>query len=528
MRKRIIGLYLLISVCFLALMCKIIEINTRMYSEASQRQQTKTIEIGSSRGKIYDRNLKLMTDRENRIVAAVTPLPQITEIKPLMSAVENLKEKAEEGKPFICEVGEEINTELARTFLIPVRYSDNTACHLVGYLDSTMQNGLSGIEKSYNSFLKKSGGTLSVSFGVDAKGRVLAGLDKKINDNNFSSKAGVVLTIDRDIQLIAEAALAESKIESGCAIVMHIDTGEILALASAPTYDRNNVAGFLSADNSPLVNKALQSYTVGSVFKPIVAACALENKLSEQTEYECTGEIKIADTVFRCYDGKAHGKETMKQALENSCNTYFINLIEKMDTDYLLAVCRSLGFESETEIAQSLSGAKGLLPTNEELKIRGERANFAFGQGRLLATPLQMLCAYHALASGNFIKPTVIRGFANKDGLVKTEMSTEPRKIFSDSTVLKMRELLSSVTENGNAQNAKSTVLSLAGKTGTAQSGIFKDGKEICRTWFGGFFPANNPHYIVIVQSENGESGNSDCAPVFRRICEGMVGGQLR
>lgn len=526
MRKRIVILYLSVTVCFLALMLQITQINTRLYSEASQKQQTKTIEIGSSRGKIYDRNLELMTDRENRLVAAVTPLPAVMQIKALTNSDENLKEKVESAKPFTLEVSEEIENELVRTFAVPIRYSGSTACHLIGYLDGANTNGLSGLERSYNSFLKENGGSLSVSFSVDAKGRVLAGLDKTINDNNFSSKAGLVLTLDRNIQLITEAALQKKKIESGCAVVMHIDSGEILALASVPGYDPNDVSKSLATDNSPLVNKALQSYTVGSVFKPIIAACALENGLSENEEFECTGEIQVGDTVFRCFDGKAHGKETMKEALENSCNIYFIHLIEKIDCDLLLSVCRSLGFESETQIADSLSGAKGLLPTNDELKIRGERANLSFGQGKLLASPLQILSAYHALASGNFISPTVIKGTANENGLVTTVQRSSPRKIFSDSTVLKMRELLSSVVENGNAKKAKSSLLSLAGKTGTAQSGIYKDGKEICRTWFAGFFPSDNPHYIIVVQCENGESGNSDCAPVFREICEGIASSQ--
>ncbi len=523
MKNRAVGLYIAVTVCFAVLIFRIVQINTKLYSEASQRQQTKTIEIGTSRGKIYDRNLEMLTDRKQRLIAAVTPTPAVLGIPELASSCENLKDKIKDGKPFICEVENEIDTELVKTFSVPIRYSDTSACHLTGYLDSSKQNGLSGLEKAYNRFLKENSGRLSVSFGVDAKGRVLAGLDKEITDDNFSSKAGIVTTINRSFQLATEKVLSESEIKSGCALVMHIDTGEIFALASVPTFDRNNVAKSLGEENSPLVNKALNSYTVGSVFKPIVCACALENGISPNTEFTCKGEIKVGDTVFRCFDGKEHGKETMKEALENSCNCYFVNLIEKVDTDYLLSVCRSLGFEYETEIAENLSGAKGLLPTNEELKIKGERANFSFGQGKLLASPLQILSAYHTLASGNYVPPTVIRGTANENGLVKTKSLPTPRKIFSDSTVLKMRELLASVVENGNAQKAKNPLFSLAGKTGTAQSGIWKDGKEICRTWFAGFFPAENPHYIVVVLSEDGKSGSSDCAPVFGAICKEIV-----
>lgn len=108
-------------------------------------------------------------------------------------------------------------------------------------------------------------------------------------------------------------------------------------------------------------------------------------------------------------------------------------------------------------------------------------------------------------------------------GLMSKEQGNTSLKLLSDNTVLKMREMLKYVVYEGKAQNAKSELLSLAGKTGTAQSGIFKNGKEICRTWFAGFFPADNPHYIVVVMNEDGEGGNSDCAGVFKTICENMV-----
>ncbi|MCM1545127.1 MAG: penicillin-binding transpeptidase domain-containing protein, partial [Ruminococcus sp.] len=240
--------------------------------------------------------------------------------------------------------------------------------------------------------------------------------------------------------------------------------------------------------------------------------------------YECKGSVKIGDVTFKCYSDKAHGKETMTEALENSCNTYFINLLEQIDADYLLALCRSLGFSSSTEIADSIIAAKGALPQNKDLLYPGERANFSFGQGKLLATPIQMLSAYHALATGNYVCPTVIYGTANADGLIKTQSNPQTRKIFTAKTVKTMREMLSSVVENGNAQKAQSELMKLAGKTGTAQSGIYKNKIEVCRTWFSGFFPAENPHYIVIILNEDGESGSTDCAPVFKKICEGIVG----
>ena len=524
MKKRIITAVLSLTVCFSLLLIRIIELNTKKYSEAAKEGRTKTIQVGETRGKIYDRNLDLLVDSEERLIAAAVPDEKSFESLTAKFGKSEAMNLVREAKPLTFETKTEINNDSVRTFHVPVRYgSDSCAVHLVGYIDKTTKNGLSGIEKAYNTYLNENSGSLSVSFETDAGGKALSGLDKTINDNNFNSKAGVVLTLDKRIQKLTESALKESAIQSGTAVVMHVGTGEIYAMASAPEFDRNDPSESLSSTLSPFVNKALQSYAVGSVFKPLVAAAALENGISENYEYECKGYIDIGEVRYECYAHKAHGKQTMKEALENSCNTYFINLLEKSDPDLLLSFCRSLGFSSETVIADGIKGAKGILPDNNDFIYPGERANFAFGQGKLLATPLQMLNAYHALATGNSVSPTVIRGLADSDGLVRLEKSGNVKKIFTASTVKKMREMLSSVVENGNANKAASSLISLAGKTGTAQSGIFTDNEEICRTWFCGFFPSQNPHYIVVILNENGESGSADCAPVFKRICEGIV-----
>lgn len=525
MKKRTLSALLSLTVCFALLLIRIIDINTKKYSEAAKGARTKTIQIGETRGKIYDRNFDLLVDFEERLVTAAVPDRENYETLKREFGESEALNLIKEAKPLVFEAGTELNNNSAVTFHVPVRYGSNAcAVHLVGYIDRTTKNGLSGIEKAYNRYLKENSGSLSVSFETDAEGKALAGLDRTVNDNNFNSKAGVVLTIDKRIQTLTEKALKESTIQSGAAVVMHIDTGEIYAMASVPEFDRNDPSKSLTSELSPFVNKALQSYAVGSVFKPLVAAAALENGVSENYEYECKGSIEVGEVRYECYAHKAHGKQTMKEALENSCNTYFINLLEKSDPDLLLALCRSLGFSSETVIADGIKGAKGILPDNDDFIYPGERANFAFGQGKLLATPLQMLVAYHALATGNSVNPTVIRGLADSDGLLKLEKSGNTKKIFSASTVKKMRNMLTSVVENGNGNKAASSLVSLAGKTGTAQSGIFKaGGEEICRTWFCGFFPSQNPHYIVVILNEDGESGSADCAPVYKRICEGIV-----
>ncbi len=524
MLRRTAILYTIIILCFMILLARIVQINYMEYYEVLDSQTNRTVTVGKKRGEIYDRNYEKLVSNKSRLVSVVTPCAAAFSYLEGLMDRDDLLSKIESGFPFTLETGQEINNELIRTFDVPERYDGSgLACHVTGYLDSEGENGVTGIESAYNALLKSSGGTLTVRFQTDALGRVLAGGDKTVTDEGFTSKAGVVLTLDKDVQTLAEKALEDSDIESGCALVMHADTGEILAMASVPRYDRNNVAASLNEENSPLVNKALQSYSAGSVFKAVIAAAAIENGADPEKTYDCKGEIRVGDSTFACYNHKSHGEVDMTKALEESCNTYFVNLIMEIDTDYLLKLCRDMGFGESVELASTIKASSGALPTEQELKLKGNLANFAFGQGSLLVSPMQVLEAYHVLATGNRVKSRLIYGFANEEGLVTTEKSDAPVKLLSDSTVIKLREMLSSVVEQGKADKARSELVSLAGKTGTAQSGIFRDGEEVCRTWFAGFFPSQNPHYIVVVMNEDGEGGNTDCGGVFKAICEGIV-----
>lgn len=524
MEKRIISLFTFFCFCFSLLMLRVASINFSEFSEAGNTGGTRTVTVGRTRGRIYDRNLKLLVDEGESFIAAVTPTVGSLQYLDIMRDKSYVEKMIQNGQPFVAEVNEKISNEFIRSFSVPIRYStEQSAVHLIGYLTADGENGLSGIERAYNTYLRENSGLLTVSFEVDAKGRVLAGMDKYINDSNFNSQAGLVLTVDKDIQSITEKALQNSSIKSGCAAVMQVNSGEIVALASVPVYDPNNVADVLYKEDSPLINKALQQYSVGSVFKPLVAATALENGIDSAQEYECGGSYTVGDKTFSCYNSTAHGAVNMQGALEKSCNCYFIDLIMKTDVDYLLKLCRDIGIGEGDCIAQGLDTSSGALPDEELLKIKGELANFAFGQGSLMMTPVQMLKMYHTLATGNVISPSVIYGTMDSSGNVQRNSSAVPQKLLTDGTVKKMRQMLFSVTENGNAYNAKSDVTSLAGKTGTAQSGIYKNGQEICRTWFAGFFPAEAPEYIVVVMNENGMGGNSDCGPVFKAMCEGIV-----
>ena len=190
MLKRFLSLYIFFIFSFMVLLSRIYYIAKTDYTEVTSRQSTRTVIVGEKRGEIYDRNYSPLVGAEKKLLAVVTPC--VASFEYLKGKVDEayLREKIENGFPFMVEIDEEINNEFIRTFSVPERYgSDPLAVHLIGYTDSTGKVGVTGIEKSYNSYLSENAGKLSVSFQVDAVGRVLAGMDKFVDDNNFSSKA---------------------------------------------------------------------------------------------------------------------------------------------------------------------------------------------------------------------------------------------------------------------------------------------------------------------------------------------------
>lgn len=524
MSSRIVSLYIIFMVSMIVCVGQLVSIINDYSQPVSYSYSSKTLTVGQVRANIYDTNLELLVNTQTQTVAAVSVGEGSESIESLNMTSEQIAEKLASGYPFITQLEESVELESVLCFDVPIRYSeDSIATHLIGYLDYDQEIGLMGIERAYDDFLTENSGTLTITYEVDANGSVIQGIDTILNDDNFYSKAGVVLTIDSEIQQIVETALQNSQIESGAVVVMHVDTGEILALASYPDFDQNDVSRSLTADNSPLINKALQSYSVGSVFKPIVAAVALETGISEDTLYTCTGSIEIGDTVYQCSNATVHGEIDMCQALEVSCNCYFVSLIQQIDAQYLLEFCKDIGFGYSDSLADNLTTTSGVLPAEDSLTLIGNLANFAFGQGDFSATAIQLAKAYNVLATGYVVQPTVIKGFTNYEGLLTLSETATKQKLLSDATVNKINTMLQSVVDNGNAQTAASDLVSVSGKTGTAQSGIYVNGIEICRTWFTGCFPSENPHYIVIVLNEDGIAGSVDCAPVFQEICDNIV-----
>ena len=177
------------------------------------------------------------------------------------------------------------------------RYDDDQlAVHVVGQIDPATGQGGSGIEKALDEYLSATGGSLKVRYTTDAANRALAGAAPEVVDTGYSSGAGVVLTLDAGIQAVAEEAA--KSIERGAVVVMDAFTGDIKASVSRPVYNPNDMAAALNDKNSPFINRPFYAYSVGSTFKLLVAATALEQGYSVNRKYDCQGLVEVGDQVF--------------------------------------------------------------------------------------------------------------------------------------------------------------------------------------------------------------------------------------
>lgn len=524
MKKRAVSLYIALCVMLSGILYRIISLNYSAYADAGTGYSSKTLLIGETRGNIYDVNLRKIVNSSGKLICAAKPgaysLAYIKNIEDKEKS-KSLAQQLTKGLPVIFETDKKISTEDMETFSVPQRYEDNNfLCHLTGYLD-TDGHGVSGIENAYDTFLSAAGGSLSVTFETDANGKVLSGIVPRVEDNNFDTCEGVVLTIDSEIQKIAESAMKQCEIKSGACVILSANDASVAAMVSTPSFDRKNIAASLNSPDSPLVNKALSAYAVGSVFKPVIACAALESGI-KSFETDCTGQTDINGTHYGCNRQTAHGKMNLKTALEVSCNTYFVNLAQKLKSSSFYDFCMNMGFSAPTRFCDGIYSEGGTFPEERELDNKGIRANISFGQGSLTATPVQLAAAYLAIADGGLYKyPYLIKGTLDKDGVFNPTQRKPDSRVISKSTCDIMRENLISVVENGNAYNAQCSLCTTAGKTGTAQSGSFdENGREILRTWFVGYFPANEPLYSVAILNENGTSGAADCAPVFSLIAQ--------
>ncbi len=528
MTRRIVFVFSMLICMFTGLFFKLFSLSANnSFIQASSAQSTYSLDVYKNRAAIYDCNFNSLVNSEDVIYAAVVPDSGTFDILSghVKSKIE-LVEYIEVGEPFVIEVDtEDIEYRGIKTFKGAKRYSDNqTAEHVIGYLDGD-KNGTSGAELAFDEFLKEHSQTVNIRYQRNAIGQIMDSKDAFSSITEHRDSAGIVLTLDEKIQNIAKTA-AEKLIDRGAVVIMDVENGDIKASVSLPGFSPNNISDALDDKDSPLYNRAFAPYNVGSTFKICTAAAALENGINPSEQYVCTGSIDVNGQIFHCHKRSGHGALDMKRATEVSCNPYFINLAMNMPNLDVVSMASRMGFGKENMLlGNCVSGSAGSLPGADDLQNSANLANFSFGQGKLLATPVQIAQMVSSVANGGkSVQARLAVGEASDKWEFSKEFEEyEPVRIMSEKTAEIICENMISTVENGSGQKAKPQHGSAGGKTASAQTGQYdENGKEKVQAWFAGFYPAKTPKYAIVVLNEDMESGGDYAAPVFKDICDGL------
>lgn len=526
MRKRLMVVYLLLLSFSAVLFFRIYYLTAGDFlSAAATSQSGYRLNVVEERGMIYDRNFVPLVNTQERYIAAVMPCPEsLSALSKELSGErrEQMIESMSGNRPFLIRIDNPaVYAYGVDVFRTTQRYEEEQlAVHVVGHLSDG--KGVLGIEGAYDEILSDCGSNASIRYTVDAKGVPLHATPPTVERQD--SKSGVVLTIDRAIQQVVEQ-VAPLYIQKGAVVVSEAATGDIVALLSLPTFDPSDIPNSLKMEGDPFVNRALSQFSVGSTFKILVAATALESGIGTELAYECKGYTIVNGIRFGCHKESGHGWLTMQRAVEQSCNPYFVNLAQKIEPQKLLTLCEGVGLGRKALLAPGMLASGGTLPTAESLKNKAELANFSFGQGVFTASPLQVNSMMALVANGGFaVSPRLVKG-ATEDGAVVSEenVGALPVRLVSERTIETLRRLMVAVVEEGSGLSAKPAIGSAGGKTASAQTGQYKEaGGEIVHAWFAGFYPANEPKYVITVLNEDGNSGGAVAAPVFREVANGI------
>ncbi len=500
--------------CLLFLRIALIQTDETLKVKAKE-QQTKTITLVSNRANIYDTNLNKLTNTKKFLKALVfkDALNQNT-LKEIGVLIDNdkLEKLKKKDEPVIFIAKRKIKNKDILFFEDEERYSknNNSPTHLIGYIDKDKE-GVSGIEYFLNDYLKKNKYSVSLDFLTNRKKEILNKDDFCLNSKG-NPKDGVVLTINSKLQYILNTAL-QKHIKSGAGLILNSKTGEILAIASVPSFNPDDVKKDLNNPEKPLYNRALQKSPVGSVFKIMTAACALENNISVNHSYCCKGFYELKGIKFKCHNIKGHNTQDLKNAMKNSCNPYFIDLGLKLGAEKILNTTKKMGFTRKISLLDGLVCNESTLE-NENMK-KGDLANFSFGQGKLKASMLHIAQMLSIVCNeGIGVVPQILKGYV-ENGNFKNSFKPIKFKALNKNVCNTLKNILKYSIEKTPAD---SFFIKSGGKSSTAQTGQFKNKKEILNTWFCSFSPFNNPNYILIILKEDGIFGMSDLGDLTNKI----------
>jgi penicillin-binding protein 2 len=403
--------------------------------------------------------------------------------------------------------------------------------------------GREGLEQTFDDQLRGKPGQLDLTFDKDGNKtgeRIATPPEPGYN---------VVTTLDVDIQRLAEKIL-QKRAKRGAIVVVDPSTGEVLALASWPTINPNDFVPTISEEkfkkigsdpNIPMLPRAYRSaYPPGSTFKVFVGVAAFESHaISPKDEFDCTSALEVGNTVFRNWKKTDAGELNFRQALEQSCNTWFYQAGQRIGSRALVSWAKRLGLGERTGIL--LNGeAEGRIPTDEYMEetyhrriMGGDLANLSIGQGDILISPLQMAQAMGAIANGGILyQARIVRQVQTLNNEIVYMYSPRAKAVLKlgPVTLEEIRKGMIAVVSGGNGTGgaAELSNVKVAGKTGTAQWGPKK--KERTAAWFVGFAPVDAPKYAfaALYEGAPGEvaHGGTVAAPMIGELLRELLKGE--
>ena len=550
------------------------------YRLKAEKNQLSDTVINANRGTIYDSNMKVLAQSASAWLVYINPSKISTdEQKQLLidgfvdifdldrESVERKVNRSQSGyekiigqidnsqkdalKKYLSEHSKEKLGSIVGIDPDTKRYYPlgSFASTVIGFTGSE-DVGRSGLELKYNDILTGEAGRIITAQNA------LSGDMPNDYETTYDAEQGksLVLTIDEVIQYYLEQQLSqaidETQAKYAYGIVMDVKTGAILGMSTMPDYDlnapykiySNKVLEELgkiedSAEKKQAESNALfaqwrnrvvsDSYEPGSVFKLFVAAAGLEEgAITPTSTYNCTGIIKVANYYQHCFNRKAHGTQTIAEALPNSCNTYFITLGQKLGKETFSKYFEAFGFTEKTGVDLPSEAAPVAGKTYYDVSQMGiaELSSASFGQ-TFQATPIQMITAVASIGNGGkLMTPYVVDKVLDEDGNIVSETKpTVKRQVISQKTSDLMCEFMEQVVVWGTAKNAYVAGYHIAGKTGTSEK---LNTDDQCIASFAGFAPANDPQIAVLIAVDEPQyytTGGSGAAPVAGRIFENIL-----
>jgi len=542
-------------------------LNPEVYTEQAERNRIKALPILAPRGKILDRDGRVIVDnhssfslilsRENLKPEQLRPISEGLHLdyQELLGRLKRfasrpryepiiIKEELSPGELAFVDAHREMESFPEMELIHEQRrlYPQNgLAAHVIGYVGEVSEAelntlefvkdgpgdviGKAGIERQYNDILMGIDGQRQVIVDNRGRERQVFGLKEAVPGKTLQ------LTIDLDLQAVAELAMEDRK---GAVVVLDPRNGEVLAMVSRPAFDPNQFAGRIRSEDwmeltanpdNPLLNRAIQAQLApGSTFKPLVALAGLEaGAIDDSFSVHCAGGASFYGRYFKCHRKGGHGSVELHQGMVQSCDVFFYNVGNRVGIDkiahyaQLCGLGRKTGIDLPHEAAGTVPSSQWKMRNFRQKWYAGETISVAIGQGALTVTPLQLAHAIGGLAMG---------GVWYQPHLLKDAAHEGPRRehLNLDGVAKIIYGMYGVVNEGGTGVRARLPGVEVCGKTGTAQlasNAVLKGsklGQELKdNAWFVGFAPREFPEIVVVALYEGGEHGHL-AAPIVRDV----------